>query len=48
MKRDTEMKTWLITGADKGLGFATAEAALDRGDKFIVTVLAEDGSNPLV
>lgn len=42
------MKTWLITGADKGLGFATAEAALDRGDNVIVTVLAEDGSNPLV
>lgn len=40
-------KTWLITGADKGLGLSTAEAALERGDRVVVTVLAKDGSHPL-
>jgi NAD(P)-dependent dehydrogenase (short-subunit alcohol dehydrogenase family) len=40
-------RTWLITGADKGLGLSTAQAALDLGDKVIVTVLAADGSHVL-
>ncbi len=41
------MKTWLVTGADKGLGYGIAETALARGDNVIVTVLAPDGGNPL-
>lgn len=40
-------RTWLITGADKGLGFSTAKTALDNGDRVVVTVLAADGSHPL-
>lgn len=40
-------RTWLITGADKGLGFATARAALEQGDQVVVTVLAPDGSHSL-
>jgi NAD(P)-dependent dehydrogenase (short-subunit alcohol dehydrogenase family) len=40
-------RTWLITGADKGLGLSTAKAALERGDRVVVTVLAEDGSHVL-
>lgn len=43
----TERKTWLITGADKGLGFQTAKAALERGDNVVVTVLAADGEHEL-
>jgi NAD(P)-dependent dehydrogenase (short-subunit alcohol dehydrogenase family) len=43
----TTARTWLITGADKGLGRSTAEAALARGDNVVVTVLAPDGSHPL-
>jgi len=43
----TAQKTWLITGADKGLGCAAAETALERGDNVVVTVLAQDGSHPL-
>lgn len=39
--------TWLITGADKGLGRSTAKAALERGDQVVVTVLAADGSHDL-
>jgi NAD(P)-dependent dehydrogenase (short-subunit alcohol dehydrogenase family) len=31
-------RTWLITGADKGLGLSAAKAALDAGDNVIVTV----------
>ena len=38
-------RTWLITGADKGLGLSAAKAALDAGDNVIVTVLAVDGSH---
>jgi NAD(P)-dependent dehydrogenase (short-subunit alcohol dehydrogenase family) len=38
---------WLITGADKGLGYQTAKAALERGDRVAVTVLATDGTHPL-
>jgi NAD(P)-dependent dehydrogenase (short-subunit alcohol dehydrogenase family) len=41
------LRTWLITGADKGLGFFTAKAALEQGDRVIVTVLAPDGSHSL-
>jgi len=40
-------RTWLITGADKGLGYSTAKAALEQGDQVIVTVLAADGSHGL-
>jgi len=40
-------KTWLITGADKGLGLAAAKSALDQGDNVSVTVLAPDASHPL-
>lgn len=40
-------RTWLITGADKGLGYFTAKAALEQGDRVIVTVLAADGSHSL-
>jgi NAD(P)-dependent dehydrogenase (short-subunit alcohol dehydrogenase family) len=43
----TEPKTWLITGADKGLGYNAAKAALERGDNVVVTVLAADGNHPL-
>lgn len=41
-------KTWLITGADKGLGFQTALTALRRGDNVVATVLAPDGVHDLV
>jgi NAD(P)-dependent dehydrogenase (short-subunit alcohol dehydrogenase family) len=44
---DNGKKTWLITGADKGLGAAVAETALRQGDNVAVTVLAKDGSHPL-
>lgn len=44
---DIQKKTWLITGADEGLGAATAEAALLQGDNVAVTVLAKDGAHPL-
>jgi NAD(P)-dependent dehydrogenase (short-subunit alcohol dehydrogenase family) len=44
---DRTPRTWLITGADKGLGFFTAKAALEQGDRVIVTVLAADGSHSL-
>lgn len=44
---NNDRKVWLITGADKGLGAATAEAALRRGDRVIVTALAADGEHPL-
>jgi NAD(P)-dependent dehydrogenase (short-subunit alcohol dehydrogenase family) len=40
-------RTWLITGADKGLGYSTAKAALEQGDNVIVTVLAADGEHGL-
>ncbi|RQR21283.1 SDR family NAD(P)-dependent oxidoreductase [Burkholderia sp. Bp9143] len=40
-------RTWLITGADKGLGYFTARTALERGDRVIVTVLAADGRHKL-
>lgn len=41
-------RTWLITGADKGLGYSTAKAALEQGDRVVVTVLATDGSHGLL
>jgi NAD(P)-dependent dehydrogenase (short-subunit alcohol dehydrogenase family) len=41
------LRTWLITGADKGLGYSAAKAALESGDRVIVTVLAADGSHGL-
>jgi NAD(P)-dependent dehydrogenase (short-subunit alcohol dehydrogenase family) len=40
-------RVWLITGADKGLGYSTAKAALEQGDRVIVTVLAADGGHGL-
>ncbi|MEJ8851207.1 SDR family NAD(P)-dependent oxidoreductase [Variovorax rhizosphaerae] len=45
--KDLPRRTWLITGADKGLGFSTAKAALEQGDNVIVTVLAPDGGHGL-
>ena len=42
-----ETRTWLITGCDKGIGYAVAEAALRAGDSVAVTVLAADGKSPL-
>lgn len=36
-------RTWFITGCDKGLGLAIAEAALKQGDDVVATVLAKDG-----
>jgi len=44
---DQTRRTWLITGADKGLGYSTAKAALEQGDQVVVTVLAADGSHGL-
>lgn len=44
----SSQKTWLITGADKGLGFQTARSALERGDNVVVTVLAADGVHDLL
>jgi NAD(P)-dependent dehydrogenase (short-subunit alcohol dehydrogenase family) len=38
---------WFITGCDKGLGHAIAEAALQRGETVVATVLAADGRSPL-
>lgn len=32
------VKTWLISGADKGLGYQTARTALERGDNVVVTI----------
>jgi NAD(P)-dependent dehydrogenase (short-subunit alcohol dehydrogenase family) len=43
----TTTRTWLITGADKGLGRSTAKAALESGDQVVVTVLAKDGRHDL-
>lgn len=40
-------RTWLITGADKGLGLATAKAALEQGDQVAVTVLDKEGHHCL-
>lgn len=34
------MKTWLITGANRGLGLAIARAALDGGDQVVATARA--------
>src|SRR5882757_5040701 len=47
-KVNDSTKTWLITGADKGLGLSAARAALKRGHNVVVTVLAPDGHHPLV
>lgn len=47
MSNNVTPRTWLITGADKGLGYSTAKAALEQGDNVIVTVLAADGSHGL-
>jgi NAD(P)-dependent dehydrogenase (short-subunit alcohol dehydrogenase family) len=44
---DRTPRTWLITGADKGLGFNAAKTALERGDRVVATVLAPDGSHSL-
>jgi NAD(P)-dependent dehydrogenase (short-subunit alcohol dehydrogenase family) len=38
---------WFITGCDKGLGHAIAEAALQRGETVVATVLAANGRSPL-
>lgn len=36
-------RTWLVTGCDKGMGYAIAQAALEHGHDVIATVLAPDG-----
>lgn len=41
-------RTWLITGADKGLGLSAAQAALDAGDAVVVTVLDPQARHPLL
>jgi NAD(P)-dependent dehydrogenase (short-subunit alcohol dehydrogenase family) len=38
---------WFITGCDKGLGYAIAEAALKKGDRVAVTVLNKEGKTEL-
>lgn len=45
---DRKRKTWLITGADKGLGYQTARTALENGDNVVVTVLAGDNEHSLL
>jgi len=47
MGSNKSRRRWLITGCDKGLGYAVAEAALRNGDDVVATVLAKDGNNPL-
>src|SRR5262245_65614587 len=37
MKRRTDMKTWLITGASRGFGVLIAKRALDVGDNVVAT-----------
>jgi NAD(P)-dependent dehydrogenase (short-subunit alcohol dehydrogenase family) len=44
----TKKRTWFITGCDKGIGRAIAEAALQKGDQVIATVLAADGRSSLI
>ena len=41
------LRTWFVTGCDKGLGYAIAEAALRNGDNVVATVLAKDGNSSL-
>src|ERR1700759_2163743 len=43
----TSSRVWLVTGCDKGLGRAIAEAALQQGDHVAATVLAGDGRSSL-
>ncbi|HSV46774.1 MAG TPA: oxidoreductase [Ramlibacter sp.] len=40
-------RTWLITGCDKGMGYAVAEEALRQGHRVAVTVLDRAGKSPL-
>lgn len=47
MTSERSNRCWLITGCDKGLGYAIAEAALSKGDFVVATVLAKDGRSPL-
>lgn len=44
---DLHRPTWLITGCDKGMGLAMAEAALARGHNVAVTVLDRAAISPL-
>ncbi|MFG2052327.1 SDR family oxidoreductase [Micromonospora sp. NPDC048935] len=42
---ETDMRTWFITGASRGLGRAFADAALDRGDRVVAaarTIASDD------
>lgn len=43
----TLQRLWFITGCDKGLGYAIAEAALRKGDRVVATVFAADGKSAL-
>ena len=40
-------RSWFITGCDKGIGYAIAEAALKQGDRVAVTVLNKEGRTSL-
>lgn len=44
----TGARAWLITGCDKGMGYAIAEAVLKNGDRVAATVLQPDGAQALV
>jgi NAD(P)-dependent dehydrogenase (short-subunit alcohol dehydrogenase family) len=41
------LRTWFVTGSDKGIGYAIAEAALKKGDNVVATVLNKEGRNTL-
>jgi NAD(P)-dependent dehydrogenase (short-subunit alcohol dehydrogenase family) len=40
-------RNWLVTGCDKGIGYAIAEAALKKGDRVVATILGRDGRSTL-
>lgn len=44
---NSSSRTWFVTGCDKGLGYAIAEAALQNGHNVVATVLGNDGCRPL-
>ena len=42
-----DIRTWLITGASSGLGYALAEYVLQQGDRVVLTSRALDGMDKL-